>query len=63
MFCRFAVRYEDGDTEELVISELKRKKNMLQPAGVEQRTDFEELDRLYAEAQAEWAAGMSYPVP
>lgn len=36
---------------------------MLQPAGVEQRTDFEELDRLYAEAQAEWAAGMSYPVP
>ena len=60
---RYAVQYEDGDKEEFVISELKKKKNMLQPAGVEQRTDFEELDRLYAEAQAEWAAGMSHPVP
>ena len=60
---RYAVQYEDGDKEEFVISELKKKKNMLQPAGVEQRTDFEELDRLYAEAQAEWAAGRSNPVP
>lgn len=57
------MQYEDGDKEEFVISELKKKKNMLQPAGVEQRTDFEELDRLYAEAQAEWAAGRSHPVP
>ena len=57
---RYAVQYEDGDKEELVISELK-KRNILQPAGVEQRTDFEELERLYAEAQVEWAAGKSHP--
>lgn len=57
------MQYEDGDKEEFVTSELKKKKSMLQPAGVEQRTDFEELDRLYAEAQAEWAAGRSNPVP
>ena len=56
MACRYAVQYEDGDKEEFVISELK-KKNMLQPAGVEQRTDFAELDRVYSQAQSEWAAG------
>lgn len=55
------MQYEDGDKEEFFISELKRKKNMLQPAGVEQRTDFEVLDRMYAEAQAEWAAGRRHP--
>lgn len=59
--CRFAVQYEDGDREEFVRSELLKKKNMLQPAGVEQRTDFEELDRLYDQAQAEWAAGTGNP--
>ena len=30
---------------------------MLQPSGKEDRTDYEELDRLYIQAQAEWAAG------
>ncbi|KAL3147456.1 hypothetical protein ABBQ38_014514 [Trebouxia sp. C0009 RCD-2024] len=51
----YAVQYEDGDKEEFVLSELRKKKNMLQPAGVEERNDYEELDRLYAQAQAEWA--------
>lgn len=54
--CRYAVQYEDGDKEEFVISELKKKK-MLQPAGEEDRTDFDELERLFAEAKAELASG------
>lgn len=56
------MQYEDGDKEEFVVSELRKKKNMLQPAGVEERTDYEELDRLYAQAQAEWATGTESPV-
>lgn len=62
---RYAVQYEDDDKEEFVKSELtkKGKKNMLQPAGVEERTDYEELDRLYAQAQAEWAAGADILCP
>ena len=48
------MQYEDGDKEEFLPSELKRK---LQPVGEGDRTDFEALDRLYAEVKAEWAAG------
>lgn len=57
--CRYAVQYEDGDKEEFVACELTKggKKSMLQPSGKEDRTDHEELDRLYIQAQAEWAAG------
>lgn len=50
------MQYEDGDTEELLVSELKRKK-LLQPAGPQDRTDFAELDRLYAAAKLQWAKG------
>ncbi|DBB00824.1 TPA: hypothetical protein ACH3X1_000752 [Trebouxia sp. C0004] len=51
----YAVQYEDGDKEEFTPSQLK-KKGVLQPEGEADRTDFEELDRLYALAKAEWAA-------
>ncbi|KAL0046964.1 hypothetical protein WJX82_003155 [Trebouxia sp. C0006] len=51
----YAVQYEDGDKEEFTPSQLK-KKGVLQPEGEGDRTDFEELDRLYALAKAEWAA-------
>lgn len=61
-FCRYAVQYEDGDKEEFVLFELK-KKGRLQPAGEEDRQDYEELDRLYALAKAEWAAGKTSYVP
>ena len=59
MACRYAVQYEDGDKEEFVASELTKggKKSMLQPPGVEDKSDYEELDRLYVQAQTEWAAG------
>jgi len=55
------VQYEDGDKEEFTPSQLK-KKGVLQPEGEGDRTDFEELDRLYALAKAEWAAG-NFPPP
>ena len=50
------MQYEDGDTEELLASELKKKK-LLQPAGPQDRTDYDELDRLYAAAKVQWAKG------
>lgn len=50
------MQYEDGDKEEFVLSELRKKKT-LQPESEEDRTDFEELDRLYGLAKTEWAAG------
>lgn len=50
------MQYEDGDTEEFVVSELKKQK-LLQLPGPEDRTDFGELDRLYAAAQQQWAQG------
>jgi len=56
LHCRYAVQYEDGDKEEFTSSQLK-KKGLLQPEGEGDRTDFQELDRLYAVAKAEWAAG------
>lgn len=52
------MQYEDGDKEEFVLSELRKKKT-LQPESQEDRTDFEELDRLYSLAKAEWTAGQS----
>ena len=54
--CRYAVQYEDGDTEELLASELKKEKR-LQRAGPQDRTDYDELDRLYAAAKVQWAKG------
>ena len=51
------MQYEDGDTEELLASELKKKK-LLQPAGPQDRTDYAELDRLYVAAKVQWAKGM-----
>ncbi len=62
LHCRYAVQYEDGDKEEFTPSQLK-KKGVLQPEGEGDRTDFEELDRLYAVAKAEWAAGNFLPPP
>lgn len=62
MHCRYAVQYEDGDKEEFTSSQLK-KKGLLQPEGEGDRTDFQELDRLYAVAKAEWAAGKYNPPP
>ena len=50
------MQYEDGDTEELLASELKKKK-LLQPAGPQDRTDYAELDRLYVAAKVQWAKG------
>ena len=55
------MQYEDGDKEEFTPSQLK-KKGVLQPEGEGDRTDFEELDRLYALAKAEWAAGNFPPL-
>ena len=55
------MQYEDGDKEEFVLSELRKKKT-LQPESLEDRTDFEELERLYGLAKAEWAAGQ-FPCP
>lgn len=59
--CRYAVQYEDGDTEELLVTELKKKK-LLQPAGPQDRTDFDELERLYAAAKVQWAKGAHQPL-
>ena len=56
------MQYEDGDKEEFTPSQLK-KKGVLQPEGEGDRTDFEELDSLYALAKAEWAAGTPPPSP
>ena len=53
--CRYAVQYEDGDKEEFELAELKKK--LLQPAGPQDKTDFEQLERMYTAAKAEWAAG------
>ena len=58
--CRYAVQYEDGDKEEFELSELKKKK-LLQPAGPQDKTDFQELERMYNAAKAEWAAGTVMP--
>ena len=56
------MQYEDGDKEEFTPSQLK-KKGVLQPEGEGDRTDFEELDSLYALAKAEWAAGNPPSLP
>ena len=54
------MQYEDGDKEEFAISELRGKK-LLQPVGPGDKTNFEELDRLYSQAKADWAAGDFLP--